>query len=202
MLIAVIVWIGSPRGPRLQEVAHLREPHLKVLAPQKVLVVTARGDPNTVGKKAFGLLFRTYFGLSGVPKGGPDLKAPRARWPVAPGTPASEWTGLYAMPVPDSISELPAKSQGDGLEVALSTWDYGEVAEVLHVGPYSAEQPTIARLLTFIADQGRQIAGLHEEEYLRGPGMFFAGNPDTYLTLIRYPVRSTAAAQPSAPLTR
>jgi len=59
VLIAVIVWIGSPRGPRLQEVAHRRERHLKVLAPQKVLVVTARGDPDTVGKKAFGLLFRT-----------------------------------------------------------------------------------------------------------------------------------------------
>ena len=52
VLIGVIVWIGSPGGPRLQDVAHLREPHLARLDPQRVLLVTARGDPNTVRRKA------------------------------------------------------------------------------------------------------------------------------------------------------
>jgi hypothetical protein len=189
--IGVIVWIGSPRGPRLSDVAHLREPRLMTLPPLKVLLVTARGDPNTVGKKAFGRLMSTYFGLQGVPKGGPAFRAPRARWPDAGGAPG-EWTGLYAMPVPDSITALPSKSAEDGLEVALTTWDYGDVAEILHVGPYSAEDATIGRLKAFIADQGHEIAGLHEEEYLRGPGMLFAGDPRSYLTLIRYPVRRKA----------
>jgi|MudIll2142460700_1097286.scaffolds.fasta_scaffold318769_2 hypothetical protein len=190
-VIGVIVWIGSPRGPRLDDVAHLREPRLVTLPPQRVLLVTARGDPNTVGKKAFGQLMRNYFALKGVPKGGPSFKAPRARWPGVGGS-ASEWTGLYAMPVPDSVTAVPPRSVEDGLEVALTTWDYGEVAEILHVGPYSAEGPTIGRLKSFIADQGYEIAGLHEEEYLRGPGMLFAGDPGGYLTLIRYPVRKKA----------
>ena len=45
VLIGMIVWIGSPRGPRLADVTHLREPHLATLAPQKVLVVTATVPP-------------------------------------------------------------------------------------------------------------------------------------------------------------
>ncbi len=195
-LIGVIVWIGSPRGPRLRDVDHLREPHLARLDPQRVLLVTARGDPNTVGRKAFGQLMRTYFALKGVPKGGPSFKAPRARWPSVEGS-ASEWAGLYAMPVPDAVTALPPTRGEDGLEVTLSTWDYGEVAELLHVGPYSEERPAIDRLKAFITERGYEIAGPHEEEYLRGPGMIFAGDPNAYLTLIRYSVRRKAA--PAAP---
>lgn len=191
VLIGVIVWIGSPRGPRLRNVAHLREPHLATLPPQKVLLVTACGDPNVVARKAFGLLMTTYFALRGVPKSGPAFKAPRARWSGI-GAPAGEMTGLYAMPVPDAVTALPPGSGEDGLKVALTTWDYGEVAEILHVGPYSAEQPTVDRLTSFITEQGCEIAGPHEEEYLRGPGMIFAGNPRGYLTLIRYAVRRKA----------
>ncbi len=193
VLIGVIVWIGSPRGPRLAEVAHLRAPHLATLAPQKVLVVTAKGDPNAVGKRAFGRLMRAYYALEGVPRGGPSFKAPRARWPNA-GGPPGDWTGLYAMPVPDSVTTVPPGDGKDGLDVALATWEYGDVAEILHVGPYSTEEPTIARLKDFISDQGYEIAGPHEEEYLRGPGMLFAGDAASYLTVIRYPVRKRAGA--------
>jgi hypothetical protein len=195
-LIGVIVWIGSPRGPRLRDVAQLREPRLMTLPPQRVLLVTARGDPNTVGRKAFGQLMRTYFGLKGVPKGGPAFKAPRARWPSA-GGPPGEWTGLYAMPVPDAVTALPPRSGKDGPEVTLATWDYGEVAEILHVGPWSEEGPAIDRLKAFITERGYEIAGPHEEEYLRGPGMIFAGDSTGYLTLIRYAVRRKAA--PASP---
>jgi hypothetical protein len=191
VLIGVIVWIGSPRGPRLRDVAHLREPHLVTLPPQKVLLVTAHGDPNVVARKAFGLLMKTYFALKGVPKVGPAFKPPRARWSGI-GAPAGEMTGLYAMPVPDTVKELPATRGAEGLEVTLATWDYGEVAELLHVGPYSAEPPTVDRLTSFVTEQGYEIAGPHEEEYLRGPGMIFAGDPKGYLTLIRYSVRRKA----------
>ena len=45
-----------------------------------------------------------------------------------------------------------------------------------------------------LATLAPQIAGPHEEEYLRGPGMLFAGDPGTYLTLIRYQVRRKASA--------
>ena len=56
---------------------------------------------------------------------------------------------------------------------------------------------TILRLHDFIDSQGYRIIGEHEEEYLRGPGMFSRGNPEKYYTIIRYRVAksdSTALA--------
>jgi hypothetical protein len=41
-----------------------------------------------------------------------------------------------------------------------------EAAQILHVGPYDAEPPTIARLHEFIRGSGRGLAGLHREVYL------------------------------------
>jgi hypothetical protein len=184
---------GSPQGPKLEQVAHLRTAHIVTLPAQKVLQVTAQGEPNVVAKKAFGLLMKTYFKLKNVPKGGPDFKAPRARWQADFSAPAGQWVGYYAMPVPESIAKLPAVKEADGLTVQLAMWDYGQVAEVLYVGSYDQETPTIQALKDFIERNGYQITGLHEEEYLRGPGMLFAGDPATYLTIIRYQVRKKAA---------
>lgn len=182
-------WWGSPKGPGLSDVEHLRTPRIVTLPPQKVLVVTATGDPDAVGGEAIGLLMSTYFRLDGVPKSGPDVPAPRARWPLGSDTPRDQWVGVYAMPVPETVTALPdGVSKGD-LTVELTTWEYGEVAEVLHVGPYETEESTVSGLHDFIARGGYEIAGDHEEEYLRGPGAWFAGDPAAYLTLIRYAVR-------------
>jgi hypothetical protein len=57
--IAFVIWIGSPMGPKLEQVAHRKEPRLTTMDSQKVLVVVARGDPSIVGKKAFALLMKT-----------------------------------------------------------------------------------------------------------------------------------------------
>jgi effector-binding domain-containing protein len=187
LLACLVVWMGMPRGPSLDEVAHLKTPQILEMDPQKVLLVRATGNPNEVGKQAFGLLMKTYFGLKGVPKGGPEFKAPRARWPVQADVPMEEWEGLYAMPVPETVTDL-GEAGGGRLSIGLATWEYGEVAQILHVGRYNAETPTVENLHGFIRSQGYEIAGLHEEEYLKGPGFLFAGNPDKYLTIIRYPV--------------
>lgn len=191
-VVVAIVMIGGPQGPALSKVEHLKRPRIAAAPAQQMLVVTAKGNPNTVGGAAFGLLMKTYFSLKGVPKG-PGMPAPRARWPVAVDTPMDQWTGHYAMPIPDSVTEIPDTSSDGDLTLQLSTWEYGEVAEILHVGPYAAETPTIEQLKAFIADEGYEIAGDHEEEYLRGPGMWFAGDPETYLTIIRYRVKKASA---------
>ena len=191
-VVGVVLWVGSPQGPSLADVGHLRVPRITTLPAQKVLLVVTKGDPNVVGKRAFGRLMGTYFRLKDAPKSGPDFKPPRARWPLDVGTPRSEWIGLYAIPVPQSVTTIPASDSGAGLRVELATWDYGEVAEVLHVGPYAAERPTIERLKQFIEQSGYEVAGDHEEEYLKGPGMLLRGNPKDYLTIIRYAVRRKA----------
>ena len=45
----------------------------------------------------------------------------------------------------------------------------GKAVQVLHVGPYSEEAPTIERLHQFIIDQGRRLSGKHHEIYLSDP---------------------------------
>jgi len=189
LAVGFVVWMGLPKGPSLEEVAHLATPRLATLLPQRVLLVKAKGDPNVVGKEAFGLLMKTYMQLAGVPKWGPDFKSPRARWPVGSEVPMDQWEGHYAMPVPDSIATLGGVQPAEGLTVELATWEYGEVAEILHVGRWDAEEPTVELLKAFVRDQGYEISGQHEEEYLKGPGMIFRGNPEKYLTILRYPVR-------------
>ena len=93
------------------------------------------------------------------------------------------------MPVPESVTELPEIEPEAGLKVTLTTWEYGEVAEILHVGPYIEEEPTIEKLKGFIKDEGYQIIGEHEEEYIKGPTMMGKGNPEEYVTIIRYRVQ-------------
>jgi hypothetical protein len=176
-------------GPRLEDFEHLLEPRITTLPAQQMLVVEATGEPNVVGGEAFGLLFKTYFKLKGVPKG-PKQPAPRGRWPLTPDAPKDQWLGRYALPVPDGIERLPeVETSESGLKPELQTWEYGRVAEILHVGRYEHEEPAIRRLLDFIRDNGYAVAGEHEEEYVKGPGMFGPGNPEKYLTIIRYPVR-------------
>ena len=63
------------------------------------------------------------------------------------------------------------------MPVAITTWAYGDVAEILHIGSYSTEQPDIERLRAFIDSRGYRVIGDHEEEYVKGPGMIFAGDP-------------------------
>jgi hypothetical protein len=176
------------KGPDLSKYQYLKDPQISDLPDQKMLVVEARGDPNAVGNKAFSLLFKAYFKTV---KGG-KMQAPRVRWPEDLGSPKSEWTGLYALPVPETVAKLPDLKLEEGLKLYLDNWEYGTIAEILHIGPYAEETPTIERLKKFIEDNGYQIAGPHEEEYLKGPGMFGPGDPEKYQTIIRYRVTPKA----------
>jgi hypothetical protein len=189
IVVPAAVFLLGLGGPSPAQFAYIKDPQVFILPDLKVLQVEAKGEPGVAGGQAFGLLFKTYFQLKGVPKG-PKQPAPRARWPVPLETPKGEWIGRYAMPVPDNIDALPSQAEGTpGLRVELTTWEYGDVAEILHVGPYDKEEATIARLTQFIKDCRYEIIGDHEEEYLKGPGMFGKGNPQKYLTIIRYRVK-------------
>ncbi len=164
----------------------LKQPRMTKMADEKMLVVTAKGDPNEVANKAFSLLFKTYFKIPGVQKS--MHVAPRARWEGDMNV-KSSWTGYYAMPVPAQTSSLPEVQSEPGLKVELTTWEYGDVAEILHVGPYNEETPTIERLHQFIKQQGYEVIGFHEEEYVKGPSMILRGDPAKYATIIRYRVK-------------
>ena len=165
---------------------YLLDPQISEKAPQKMLVFEAVGDPNETVGKAFGALFSTFFKLKKTHD--MDMAAPRARWPKPADTPRDQWLGIYGMPIAETVLEIPSKAAEEHPELKLDTWEYGKVAEILHIGSYASENPTVDKLHQFITSSGYEIVGPHEEEYLKGPGMFGPGNPDKYYTIIRYPV--------------
>lgn len=67
--------------------------------------------------------------------------------------------------------------------------DEGSCAEVIHVGPYAEEAPTIARLHEFIRASGRTPRGRHHEIYLSDPRRT---KPERLRTVIRQPVAAPA----------
>lgn len=188
ILLIVAVIPLMMKGPDLSRYEFLRAPQISSMPAQKMIVVEAKGDPNVVAGKAFGLLFKAFYKVKGDVEG-LSMAAPRARWPIPVGGPKSQWIGRYGIPVPQQLSRLPDIETDPGYSIRLETWAYGDVAEILHIGPYDKEEPTIARLAQFIKDSGHVIIGDHEEEYVKGPGMFFRGNPEKYYTIIRNRVK-------------
>jgi effector-binding domain-containing protein len=187
LLLAVTAFFMM-QGPDLSAYEKFREPVVLDMPAQKMVVVEANGTPEVAAANGLAVLFKTYFKLPDVPKGS-AMPAPRARWPKPLETPPEQWLGIFAMPVPESVTALPTIEPTAGLSPKLATWDYGDVAQILYVGPYDKEAPTVERLRAFIKAEGYEVVGAHEEEYLRGPGMFGKGDPEKYYTLIRYPVR-------------
>jgi hypothetical protein len=197
VVAAGILYSMANYGPKLSEVEYLLKPRITEKENAGVIEVTAKGAPAGISGKAIGFLFKVYFKIKEAPKG-PKMPAPRARWPMPKEVPETEWVGMFAMPVPAGVTSLPHVEPPSGIKVALTTWEYGEVAEILHVGPYNTENTTVEKLHRFIEDSGYEVAGPHEEEYLKGPS-FIPTSPAKYLTVIRYRVRKkTVPGQESA----
>jgi hypothetical protein len=79
--------------------------------------------------------------------------------------------------------DLPAAAN-----IRLGKFTEGRAAQILHVGPYSTEGPTIARLHAFIEEQGFTFDGhvqKHHEIYLGDPRR---AAPERLRTIIRQPV--------------
>ena len=188
LFLAIIFLMGC--GKKFEEYEYLSDPQISEKGPQKMMVYEAAGNPNETVGEAFGALISTFFKLKKTHD--MDMVAPRARWPIAPDVPMEEWVGIYAIPVAETVVEIPAKALSEHPALKLETWEYGLVAEILHKGSYASEGPTVERLHQFITGSGYEISGLHEEEYLKGPGMFGRGNPNKYYTIIRYPITEIA----------
>jgi len=197
LVVGMLAFFVFRKGPDLNSYLPLKEPRIAARAKERVLEVNFSGPADTVIKKAYDVLFKAYFGLKGSPKG-PAMKPPKARYQIpAAKDPAAEkkldeflahdWTGSVAIPIPEGIEVPAGKPDPSGMAAHAATWEYGEVAEILHLGTYETEPPTIERLQEYIAAQGYRAIGDHEEEYLKGPGMMMVA-PKDYWTIIRYRV--------------
>ena len=70
-------------------------------------------------------------------------------------------------------------------KIKLETYKEGLCAQILHLGPYSAEKSTIDKLHAAIAEKGYQRSGKHHEIYLNSP---LRTAPQKLKTIIRQPV--------------
>ena len=161
------------------------DPQLLEMPAQKMAVVSGKGAPDKVFSELMPALYGSVYTLKfDLKKRGLltfKVSGLRARYPDLLQIPKDEWTVIIGLPVPDDTTSLPQKVAG--IEVKLETWDYGTIAQILHLGAYDQEDASVEHLHKFIEESGYKIAGLHEEEYLTRP------NAKIVKTIIRYPVK-------------
>ncbi len=175
--------------------------------PLKYLMIDGRGDPNTSQEyaDAVAALFSvSYTAKFAVKKGtqktdyavmpleglwwADDWSAfvagDKARW---------NWTMMILQPsfvpqktIEDAIADVRKKKNLPALhKLRLEEFSEGRCAQILHIGPYSAEGPTIAKLHEYILRHG-SLAGKHHEIYLTD---IRRANPMKWKTILRQPMK-------------
>ncbi|WP_291761144.1 GyrI-like domain-containing protein [Cellulomonas sp. 73-145] len=200
---------GSAGDPDLAGLYRATATPARVDVPQlQCLMVDGAGDPETTPAyaDAVGTLYAVSYGLRFMAKAigeqpwkvgpleglwwadDPDafLTDTRAEW---------RWTMLIVQPtrvtadlVGRALDAAVAKGRAPAAEhLHLDVLDEGTAFQVLHVGPYDAEGPTIAGLHRAIAEQGYALRGAHHEIYLGDPRR---SAPERLRTIIRQPVQA------------
>lgn len=117
-----------------------------------------------------------------------DMTAYRAnrrdewKWTLMIGLPDVATPEMAAAVLPEVTAD---KNLAAGKKVRFERFAEGRCAQVMHIGPYSAEEPTIDLLHRFIGDQGMRLRDLHHEIYLGDPRK---ADPAKLKTIIRQPV--------------
>ena len=73
----------------------------------------------------------------------------------------------------------------------LERFAEGLAVQIMHIGPYAAELPTIERLHAFARESGLALRGKHHEIYIGDPNR---SKPDNLKTIIRMPVERVPAS--------
>jgi len=103
------------------------------------------------------------------------------------------WTLMLRQPacvnrraVRAAIEELRKKKDPPGLAgLRFGSFAEGWSVQVMHIGPYSAEQPTIEMMHDWAGNRGYRLRGKHHEVYLSDPQRT---KPERLKTVIRHPV--------------
>ena len=185
--------------------ASAKEASIVDVPAMRFLMVDGTGNPNEHGdfQDAIQALYSLSYGAKFMlKKQGIEVKVSplEGLWGSAGGLNPNQkadwkWTAMIMQPaeVTPSVLEkvraealrkkpLPALSR-----VRLEDFREGLAAQIMHLGPYSAEAPTITRLHEFIAKQGYRPVGKHHEIYLGDPRR---SAPERLKTLIRQPIES------------
>ena len=109
----------------------------------------------------------------------------KARW---------SWTLMIRQPdhipseaVEGAIAEVRVKKDPPSLDkLRFESYDEGLSLQIMHIGPFDAEGPTIARMHEFIEAEGYQPNGKHHEIYLSD---FTRAAPEKLRTVLRQPMQ-------------
>ncbi len=107
---------------------------------------------------------------------------------------AWKWTAMIMQPeavtqemVDKALQEVAEKKDPPALpKVRFESYAEGLSVQIMHIGPYSEEAPTIQKLHAFAKEKGYQLRGKHHEIYLSDPRRTA---PERLKTVIRQPVQ-------------
>ncbi len=71
-------------------------------------------------------------------------------------------------------------------KVRFESFHEGLSAQIMHIGPYSAEGPTIEKIHNFVKSKGHNLTGKHHEIYLSDPRKTA---PEKMKTVLRHPIK-------------
>ncbi len=183
-----------------------KQPVLVDVPEMSFLMIDGRGDPSTgpAYQQAIEALFSVAYTVKFALKrgGGVDIHVMplETLWWSPRGTDLlgvarSEWRWTAMMALPDVVTEEMVEEAGSQAaerralaalpRMRFERFEEGLSAQVMHIGPYSAEGPTIEALLSFVRDTGYVPHGKHHEIYLGDPRR---SAPERLKTVIRHPV--------------
>jgi hypothetical protein len=194
-----------------KELKSLYQPSAKAVALVEVptmnyLMIDGAGDPNT--SKAYAEAIETLFAVAYTVKFSVKktqeidygVMPPESLWwaddmaAFATGDKAKwQWTAMIMQPsfvtakvVADAVADVKKKKNPAALaKLRFESLTEGTCAQTLHVGPFSEEGPTIARVHEFIRARGAKLAGKHHEIYLSDVRK---ADPAKWKTVVRQPL--------------
>ncbi len=175
--------------------------------PLRYLMIDGRGDPNSsqAYADAVAALFSVSYAVKFAVKRGPQkidysvmpleglwwaddwsafVAGDKANW---------NWTMMILQPsfvadatIAKAIADVRLKKGLPALDkLRLEEFSEGRCAQILHIGPFSAEGPTIERLHEHILSHG-SLAGKHHEIYLTD---IRRAAPSKWKTILRQPMK-------------
>ena len=189
-----------------------KEPAIVDVPELTFLMIDGTGDPNTAAsyQAAVQVLYSLSYGLKFEVKRaqGVDyaVMALEGLWWAEDMSAFSQskkddwlWTAMIAQPSYVTSEAIETQrgavlKKNPGLPVSkvrFEAFREGLSAQIMHIGPYAAERPTIERLHHFIQDSGYERIGKHHEIYLSDPGRTA---PDKLKTVVRQPMAKPSHA--------
>lgn len=188
--------------------APVRSPEFIEVPPQQYLMIDGQGDPNTAQSYtdaiealysvSYTLKFMIKKGKKAIDYGVPPLEGLWWTNPISDfsiqNKNAWHWTAMIMQPQFITAAQI-AEATEQALKkkplpavplLRLEQFIEGHCAQIMHIGPYASEAPTITLLHDFIHAAGNKRRGKHHEIYLSDPRRTA---PEKLKTIIRQSIQ-------------